>query len=48
MDETAYKTLDTCGVVVLDGERYQQVYRSSNPSLQALIENYKIWARLVD
>jgi inosine-uridine nucleoside N-ribohydrolase len=39
--------LDTCGLVVLDGERYQQVYRSENPALKALIENYKIWAKLV-
>ncbi len=39
--------LDTCGLVVLDGERYQQVCRSKNPMLKALIENYKIWAKLV-
>jgi inosine-uridine nucleoside N-ribohydrolase len=39
--------LDTCGLVVLDGARYQQVYRSENPVLKALIENYKIWAKLV-
>lgn len=39
--------LDTCGLVVLDSERYQQVYRSENPALKALIENYKIWAKLV-
>jgi hypothetical protein len=39
--------LDTCGLVVLDGERYQQVYHSENPMLKALIENYKIWAKLV-
>ncbi|MCG2788083.1 MAG: nucleoside hydrolase [Anaerolineae bacterium] len=39
--------LDTCGLVVLDGERYQQVYHSESPMLKALIENYKIWAKLV-
>lgn len=39
--------LDTCGLVVLDGERYQQVCHSENPMLKALIENYKIWAKLV-
>jgi len=39
--------LDTCGVVVLDGEHYQRVLHSPNPMLQALIENYKIWAKLV-
>jgi inosine-uridine nucleoside N-ribohydrolase len=39
--------LDICGMIVLDGARYQQVYRSQNPALKALIENYKIWAKLV-
>lgn len=39
--------LDTCGRVVLDGARYQQVYRSEKPILKALIENYKIWAKQV-
>lgn len=39
--------LDTCGLVMLDGERYRQVYDSANPALRALIENYKIWAKLV-
>lgn len=40
--------LDTCGLVVLDGQRYQQVYQSKNPMLKALIDNYKIWARNVN
>ena len=39
--------LDTCGLVILDGERYQKIYRSSTPALKALIENYHIWAKLV-
>jgi inosine-uridine nucleoside N-ribohydrolase len=39
--------LDTCGFVVLDGNRYQQIFHSENPTLNALIENYKIWAKLV-
>ncbi len=39
--------LDTCGLVMLDGERYQRVYRSPNPALRALIENYEIWSKLV-
>ncbi|PWH14279.1 MAG: nucleoside hydrolase [Anaerolineae bacterium] len=39
--------LDTCGLVVLEGERYQKVYRSQNPALRALIENYEIWSKLV-
>lgn len=39
--------LDTCGLVVLDGERYQHVYRSDSPTLKALVENVQIWSRLV-
>lgn len=45
--EKVITPLDTCGLVVLAGARYQQVYHSPNPVLQALIENYKIWAKLV-
>lgn len=45
--EKVITPLDTCGLVALEGERYQKVYRSPNPALRALIENYKIWARLV-
>jgi inosine-uridine nucleoside N-ribohydrolase len=39
--------LDTCGLVVLNGDLYQTIYHSQNPVLQALIENYRIWAGLV-
>jgi inosine-uridine nucleoside N-ribohydrolase len=39
--------LDTCGVIALDGARYQQVYHSQTLALKALIENYKTWAKLV-
>jgi len=39
--------LDTCGLVVLDGVRYQRVLHSPKPVLRALIENYRIWATLV-
>ncbi len=45
--EKVITPLDTCGLVALDGERYQKVYRSQNPTLRALIENYEIWAKLV-
>ena len=38
--------LDTCGLIVLTGQRYQRVLRSTNPALKALIENDRIWARL--
>ena len=36
--------LDTCGRVVLDGERYQRLLRSDDPVARAVIENYRIWA----
>ncbi|MDH3266559.1 MAG: nucleoside hydrolase [Gammaproteobacteria bacterium] len=35
--------LDTCGLVVLDGDNYQRIYNSNDPWLRALIENYKVW-----
>ncbi|MCS7202342.1 MAG: nucleoside hydrolase [Dictyoglomus sp.] len=39
--------LDTCGIVKLEGERYEKILNSENPLLKALIENYKIWSELV-
>ncbi|MBN1260148.1 MAG: nucleoside hydrolase [Anaerolineae bacterium] len=45
--EIVITPLDTCGLVVLEGERYQEILHSPNPALKALIENYRIWARLV-
>ena len=38
--------LDTCGLVVLEGERYQQIRQSENPILRAVMENYDIWLSL--
>ncbi len=37
--------LDTCGKVVLEGEKYQKVKNSKDPVAQAVIENYLIWAK---
>jgi inosine-uridine nucleoside N-ribohydrolase len=37
--------LDTCGIVKLDGEKYLSVYECKDPLTQALIENYRIWAK---
>ncbi len=37
--------LDTCALVVLDGELYQKVINSDDKLMQAVIENYKIWAK---
>ena len=35
--------LDTCGMIVLKDELYQKVWRSTDPVIQALMENYRIW-----
>jgi inosine-uridine nucleoside N-ribohydrolase len=35
--------LDTCGIVHLKGEKYQQVLQSDNPLARALMENYRAW-----
>jgi inosine-uridine nucleoside N-ribohydrolase len=37
--------LDTCGLVILDGARYQRLLKSRDPLVSALIENYRIWSR---
>ena len=35
--------LDVCGLVEITGENYQRIYRSEDPWLRALVENYKTW-----
>lgn len=37
--------LDTCGIVRLEGDRYQAVHDCTDPLVQALIENYRIWVQ---
>jgi len=37
--------LDTCGFVMLRGEKYQTVRKCSDSLVQDLMENYKIWLR---
>lgn len=39
--------LDTCDQAILYGERYQRVRQSDDALMQAVIENYRIWADLV-
>jgi inosine-uridine nucleoside N-ribohydrolase len=46
--DTLITPLDTCGVVVLQGDHYQQIYQSDLPKLRAVIENYEIWSKLVE
>jgi inosine-uridine nucleoside N-ribohydrolase len=35
--------LDTCGFVKLKGKKYRKVRESSDPLIQDLMENYKVW-----
>jgi len=37
--------LDTCGLVRLEGKKYRAVRDCEDPLVQALIENYRIWAK---
>lgn len=39
--------LDTAGVVMVGGDNYQELRAADQPMLQALLENYRIWADLV-
>jgi inosine-uridine nucleoside N-ribohydrolase len=41
--EITLTPLDTCGTVVLDGERYGSLVRSTDPVVEAIIENYETW-----
>jgi len=37
--------LDTCGLVTLAGTRFQALKESKDATVQALLENYRIWAK---
>lgn len=37
--------LDTCGLVHLQGERYRKIRECKDPVTQAVVENFRIWAR---
>ncbi len=41
--EITITPLDTCGTVVLDGDRYTALSRSTDPLVEAIIENYETW-----
>jgi inosine-uridine nucleoside N-ribohydrolase len=41
--EVSITPLDTCGIVHLEGEKYQKVYRCQDPAVQALVDNYRAW-----
>jgi inosine-uridine nucleoside N-ribohydrolase len=37
--------LDTCGLVTLDGARYQRMLHSPDPVASTILENYRIWSQ---
>jgi len=39
--------LDTCGTVVLGGDRYQRVRQCADPLILALMENYRLWLEAI-
>ena len=41
--ECTITPLDTCGLVVLDGDDYRRLYESDDPWLIALMANYRAW-----
>ncbi len=41
--ECTITPLDTCGLVVLDGENYRRLHLSDDPWMQTLMENYRVW-----
>lgn len=40
--------LDTCDLAILEGERYQRLLQSDDPVVKAVIENFRVWSKLVD
>lgn len=41
--EVSITPLDTCGIVHLEGEKYQKVLRCKDPVVEALMANYRAW-----
>ncbi len=37
--------LDTCGLVTIEGDRYQRMLRASDPVAATIVENYRIWSK---
>ena len=37
--------LDTCGLVALDGARYQRLLRARDPVPATIVENYRLWSK---
>jgi inosine-uridine nucleoside N-ribohydrolase len=45
--EVTITPLDTCGLVVLQGEKYARVRDCADPLTRAVIANYRIWSQHV-
>jgi inosine-uridine nucleoside N-ribohydrolase len=43
--EVTITPLDTCGRVILDGDRYRRVSDSKDPVAVAILENYRLWSK---
>ncbi len=43
--DITFTPLDTCGIVKLDGSRYERIKNSDIPLTKAVIENYDIWLK---
>lgn len=43
--KTTITPLDTCGLVRLNGQRFQDLAKSDDPLIKAVLENYRIWAQ---
>ncbi len=41
--ECTITPLDTCGLLVLEGDNYRRLYESDDPWLKALMANYRAW-----
>ena len=37
--------LDTCGNIILDGDRYKRLLKSEDPLVKMILENYKMWSK---
>jgi len=40
--------LDTCGIVRIEGDKYQKVLRSNKPLAKAIIECYRYWVKTIN
>jgi inosine-uridine nucleoside N-ribohydrolase len=46
--EITITPLDTCGLVILEGDHYKRVRASDDPLARAVMENYRAWSRRVE